>query len=533
MERYKRSLCFLVTFILGGLLHVFLHEVDLTGCFSQLFFGVMVLVWGMLVINRMIDRRVRNLSWGIVLFLEMYFLLQICRYRLSESYSKPLWYSYYIPMLVIPLLFFYLTLYMNRQKDDAPNSRFILVSVPAFILIPLIMTNNFHQLFIKLDDPTVDSITGSNAGILVYVYWVYLAVILVAAFVVLFHACQVSISKQKIMQLVAALCICILLLVSYVTGQSPKINGVKLWNIGEIFAFDIICVLEACMLIGLISVNTRYTWIFQETDLPAVIQDNNGEYVYFTKGAEAVLSPPKESFVRSTDILGGTVSWEVDLSAINELNRQITGTIDQIDARNRSLTIQNTIKEETAAVDARNKVYDRIAGIVSGRLEQIEKLLADEEGEFTARLRKIVVYNAYIKRRSNLELLRDSEKSISAGELYTAVSESISYLKLNRTDVTFFFDVAGEISVEAGILAYDFFESVAENVLKGASMLSVNMTEKDGIITLRMLTDISDCSFIDNWKCDEFVSCNGKLIKTESERDSILALSFEKGGTRL
>lgn len=530
MERYKRLAYFSIVFIIGGILHVFLRTVDFTSCFSQLFAGIVVLFWEIQVKEQIINRRVRNLTWGIVLSLEMYFLLQICRYRLIDGNSRLLWYSYYIPMLAIPLLFFYLTLYMNHQENESHNPKYVLAAIPAFVLIPLIMTNDFHQLFVRLDVTSVDSITLSNAGILVYIYRLYSVVLLVAAFVLLFYKCQISISKKKIIQLIVIICICIFLLVSYATGLGPKIKGIKLWDIGEIFAIVTIYVLEACMQVGLILVNTRYTWIFQETDLPAVIQDNNGEYIYRTKGAEAVLNPSKESFVRSSDISGGSVSWAVDLSAVNELNRQITATIDQINARNRSLSIQNTIREETAAVDARNKMYDRIAGIVSNQLKRIEELLSEKEQDFSQRLKKIVVYNAYIKRRSNLEFLRESENKISTGELYTSISESIGYLKLNDIETSIIFNVDGDMSVDAAILAYDFFEVVVETVLSRASMLSINFTEKDGNFYLRMLTDTSDSTFIDDWKCDEFKSCHGKIDKIENDKDSIFVLSFEKGG---
>lgn len=530
MDRYKRLIGFSIVFIIGGFLHVFLRSVDLTGCFSQLYYGVMVLVWGMLVNDQIIDHRVRRLSRGIVLSLEMFFLLQICRYRLSNGFNRPLWYSYYIPMLVIPLLFFYITIYINMQKDDIANPKYILISVPAFILIPLIMTNDFHQLFIKIGDNMVDSIGKNNAGILVYLYRGYSVALLISALFLLFYKCQISISRQRIFQLITIIGVCLLLFVSYVTKLCPSINGVKLWNIGEMFALVSIYISEACMQVGLIPVNTKYTWIFQETDLPAVIQDNNGEYVYLTKGADAVLNPSKESFVRSSNISGGTVSWAVDLSAVNELNRQITKTIGQINARNRYLTTQNAIKEEMAAVEARNKVYDRIAGIVSSQLGKIDDLLEEKDKDFSQRLREIVVYNAYIKRRSNLELLRESEKTIPAGELNTAIFESIGYLKLNQLDVSLNFDIEGRISADAGVLAYDFFETVAENVIKKASMMSVNLKEADGKLSLRMLMDIPDCSFIDGYNCDELKACNAHIVKNETESDSILALSFERGG---
>lgn len=530
MERYKRFIIFSITFFIGGILHVVLREVDFTACFSPLFYGVMVLVWWMLVKDQIIDQRVRLLVRGIVLFLEMYFLLQICRYRLTDGNSRFFWYSYYIPMIVIPLLFFYITIYMNRQKNDVPNRRIFLVSVPALVLIPLIMTNDYHQLFIRLGDNLVDSIVSSNAGILVYLYRFYSISLLVVAFILLFYKCQISISKQKIFQLIIILCANLVLFVSYATGLGPKINGVKLWEIGEIFAIVTIYVLEACMQVGLISVNTKYTWIFQEMDLPAVIQDSNGKNVYLTKGANAVLNPSNESLVKTANISGGSVSWAVDLSAINELNRQIAATIDQIEARNRTLTIQNTIREETAAVDARSKVYDRIARKVSSQLGEIEELLSLEEQDFSQRLRKIVVYNAYIKRRSNLELLRENEKIVPIEELCTAIFESIGYLKLNLIDANLICTVDGNMSANACILAYEFFETVAEAVLNRASMLAINLTEKDKRLSLRILADITNYSFMDKWNCEEFEKCCGEITKIDDNKDSILVLSFDRGG---
>lgn len=533
MERYIRMLSFTTVFIVGGILHILLWKADYVDCFSQLFYGVMVLVWGLLVKNQIIERRIRITYWGIVGTMEVYFLLQICRYRLTDGNNRYLWYAYFIPMLVIPLLFLYLTLFINRQKEEPKRPLYRLLAVPTIVLAALIMTNDFHQLFMRLDDSLTDSIKTSTAGVLLYIYYAYSGGMLLAAFIILFNKCRVSISKRKILRLAIVVCICLFLWLSYETEIGPSVHGIKLWNVGEIYAICGIFILEACMQVGLITVNTSYTRIFQETDLPAVIRDITGRDVYRTKGAEAVFSPSEETLVRKSDISGGSVTWAVDLSAVNTLNRQIAETIGQINARNHYLTTQNAMKEEKAAIDARNRVYDRIARIVSSQLTQIEKLLADSETDFTKRLKKIVVYNAYIKRRSNLELLRESEDKISAAEIYTAIAESVNYLELNQINVSVNFLIDGEISVDAAVLVYDFFETVAEYVLNKISMLSVTVAERSGIISIRMLTDIPDCSFIDNWSSRELVACHGKIVKTENNQDSILALSFERGGDRL
>lgn len=532
MKRYIRMLSFSTVFVVGGILHVLLRQVAFTDCFSQLFYGVMVLIWGRLIKNQIIEKRIRIIYWGIVGVLETYYLLQICRYRLIDGNNRHLWYAYYIPMLFIPLLFFYLTLFINCTEKEKRRPQYLLFAVPTITLAGLVMTNDYHQLFLHLENAGTDSVSASNAGILLYVYCVYSYGMLIAAFIMLFRKCRISISKRKILQLIIIECICLFLLISYVTDICPKINGVKLWNIGEIYAICCVFILEACMQVGLITVNTSYNKIFQETDLPAVIRDLSGKIVYRTKGADAAITPSQESIVRSSDISGGSVTWAVDLSAVNTLNRQITETIGQINARNHYLTTQNAMQEEKASIDARNRVYDRIAGIVSYQLSQIENLLNSDEIDFAKRLKKIVVYNAYIKRRSNLELLRESEEKISVVEINTAIRESVNYLELNQINVSVNFLIDGVMSADAAVLAYDFFETVAEYVLNKVSMLSVTVAERDGIISMRMLTDIPDCSFIDTWSSRELATCNGKIVKTENNQDSILALFFERGGDK-
>lgn len=531
MAKYRRMLCFLFIFLAGGVLHIALREVDFTDCFSQLYYGVVVLIWGMLVTGQIIDKRVRSITWGIVAFLELYFLLQIGRYRLTYGHSRLFWYAYYIPMMLIPLLLFFLTLYMNRQQEEKLHPTAFIAAVPAVALIALIMTNDFHQLFMRIDSGS-DGITGSNMGIVVILYWVYAGLLLVAALVIMFYKCQ-TISKRKIIKMLVLLCLLvslILLALSLPTAFYPAISGVKFWDTGEQFAFSFVMILEASMLLGLILVNTKYTWIFQETNLPVVIRDRSGAEVYLTKGATAVLEPSRDSVIREADISGGSVAWAIDLSVINDLNRQILNAIEQIEARNHYLTTQKALQEEKAAIDARNRVYDRIAEITGAQLEKIENLLADEDTEFLERLKKITVYNVYIKRRSNLELLRESEAEISASEIHLAIAESINYLELNHMNISLNCLAEGKLSVDAAILAYDFFETVAEHLLDQTTNMSVSISGKDNGMVVRILTDIVDCSFIERWENSEVARLHGRISTLQNDGDSILSLSFERGG---
>jgi len=211
MKRYIRMLSFSTVFVVGGILHVLLRQVAFTDCFSQLFYGVMVLIWGRLIKNQIIEKRIRIIYWGIVGVLETYYLLQICRYRLIDGNNRHLWYAYYIPMLFIPLLFFYLTLFINCTEKEKRRPQYLLFAVPTITLAGLVMTNDYHQLFLHLENEGTDSVSASNAGILLYVYCVYSCGMLIAAFIMLFRKCRISISKRKILQLIIIACICLLL----------------------------------------------------------------------------------------------------------------------------------------------------------------------------------------------------------------------------------------------------------------------------------------------------------------------------------
>jgi len=525
----KSNIWFLaVIFLFGGILHVLLRNVDFTDCFSQIFYGCVVLLWSVTISERIIMRKVRYILYGIIFFQEMYFALQICKYRLFFN-NRTVWAYYYIPMLVIPILLFYLSLFINRNEQEKPNKRWFLAFLPGVLLILTILTNYWHMWFLKIDGAG-DEVSISEAGILYYLYWIYIVTMLVAATVILFSKCRISISKRKVMMLALTYAMCVGIFLVHLTGIRPKINGVALWNTGELFAFCVICVLEACIKIGLIPANSNYKKFFYRTDIPAVIKDSKDEVVYSTASATNFSSPSEDESIQTEPISGGSVSYNVNLSSVNALNREIEDVTEQVTVRNNYLKTQNSLKEERASVDARNKVYDRIAGIVSKQITKIDNILDDKDAEYDDKFKKIAVYNAYIKRRSNMELLSESENAFPVSEVVTAIAESAEYLKLNGIEVMFSHFATGKISADAAILAYDFFEEIAEIVLEETKMMSVILSSKENVFSLRIVINYAELVFDEKWKENEVLSCGGKIGITKDEEDTIIALSFGKGG---
>lgn len=517
-----------VIYLLGGILHVLLRNVDFTDCFSQLFYGCVVILWGVTISERITDHKALHLLYGVIVFLEMYFVLQICKYRLFFN-SRIVWSYYYIPMVTIPILVFYLSLCMNHQERDKLDKRWYLASVPGVYLVFMILTNHWHMYFLKIDGEG-DELRVSDAGVHYYIYWIYIVIMLVAATVILFSKCRIAISKRRVMMLGLTYVMCVGIFLLHLAGLMPKMNGTVFWNVGELFAFCVICVVETCISIGLIPANVDYKKFFYRTDIPTVIKDSMGEIVYTSASAAKFDMPSEDDYIQTHAISGGSVSYIVDLSAVNALNREIEDVTEQITVRNNYLKTQNSLQEERAGVDARNRVYDRIAGIVSGQIAKIDAILDDTEAECDSRFKKIAVYNAYIKRRSNMELLSESEKIFPVSEIVTAIAESTEYLKLNDIVVMVSNFAAGKVSAQIAILTYEFFEEIAEVVLEEAKMMSVILTNKEGVLSLRVIINYVELPFSENWKEREVLAAGGKIEITKDEEDIIIALSFQKGG---
>lgn len=122
----KMVMLLLSFFLLGGLMHVTLYGVNFADNICQIYYGITVLLWGITVERRVTDKRVRSLLFGMVALLLLQFLLQACRYKFvsgKADFVRYVWYAYYIPILVVPLLFLYVSLCVNKQEDEQPIRR--------------------------------------------------------------------------------------------------------------------------------------------------------------------------------------------------------------------------------------------------------------------------------------------------------------------------------------------------------------------------------------------------------------------------
>lgn len=101
---------------------------------------------------------------------------------------------------------------------------------------------------------------------------------------------------------------------------------------------------------------------------------------------------------------------------------------------------------------------------VSDELNFVQNLVAeiDENSEdFEQNLRGACVRLAYVKRRSNLEFIKDVGEDMDVNEIALSLKESLGYLSDCGVTTMFVGNASGEYDGRICTLAYDFLKSVS------------------------------------------------------------------------
>lgn len=523
---------FIGAFLFGGLLHIALWGIDFFDCVSQMYYSAMAIVWGVTILKRVSDRRIRNRLLITIGLMLMMFMLQICSYKLLGEDLNPLrysWYGYYIPVILAPFFMYQIAILVGVGEDAIPGFNRI-ISGGAVVLPLLVMTNDIHRLVFDFPEGIEQGYYVHDFGIGFYLIYAWVAALFVWSLVIIVKKCRVM-ATQKLVWLPFSLALIGGIAEILHMFGIVEINGKSIWQMGEIFFFWVFGFEESCITIGLIPANTGYRRLLDFTDKAIVIADSEGNIEYRSRKALDIFENKDNVLTFTDEIRGGTVSWAVDMSKIYFLNRQIEEATEQIESRNEYLHTQNDLKIEQSKLNARNSLYDNIANILKPQINEITMLLkSSESDDFDDRLRRIAVLNAYIKRRSNMELLRADKDIFSLKELYTAIAESCEYLKLCRVE-TMVSPVADMLfPAELIILIYDFFENVVESHLEKLKSIFVTVSILDNSLRLRLLVNGSDFYIDENWRKRELKPYDGKICMSSEDTDTLITLSLNCNG---
>ena len=413
----------------------------------NLFIYLFVLVfWAHSVRQRLLPSKSRVYLIAAACCAVAMLILRSVKYRMVDAadldLARYLWYTYYVPMILLPTLFLMTCINIERSNRSKGLDEQLLL-IPACILILLFLTNDLHHLAFRPNGDTV--MTGANASyfnnIVFYLYYVYYGVTITAGLILLVRANRRLNSFRK-----TALPFAFLLIMLALVLIDKTLNWVRLpsmFTAPEIVSFGMIGMFESCVRNRLIPYNENYAGFFSSMRFPAVITQKDLTAVH--RSAESIdadasqlwasLENPiyldEDTRLTGMPVSAGYAFYTEDESELHRLNDKLREANDLLAGENDLIQAENELRAKQAQIDSRNLIYARIAEKMlpyhRRALEMIDDMDKDDP-DFQTKLARLNLLNAYIKRGTNLLLVDEGMDEISTGEVGIALDELSQHL---------------------------------------------------------------------------------------------------------
>ena len=478
---------------------------------TSLYIGLFV-VWGFSVSSRIMQAQVRRILISVSALMLFWLAIREIKFRfvISPPVIRYIWYSYYIPILLIPLLALFVSLSLGKAESYRLPKWTGLLYLPAICLIWLMLTNDFHQLaFVFPKGAEVWNDIDYSYGIVFYLAVLWAAGCSLCALLVMLSKSRIPQSKKYMWIPLLPFAVAFI----YMTLYSLRIPFLMTY-IGDVAVMNCLSFagfFEACIQCGLIQSNSRYKDLFDASvNLPLQIVDKDYRVFYASGSAEKI---SRESIVAAEShpiilnnkkrlstmpVDGGYAVWTEDISALLNAREELADLREELKERNALLQLEYEKEREHGKTEEQNRLYDLLERSTQSRLSEIDLLVKEyrneqDEDKKKNILARIMVLGSYIKRRKNFVLSSYAEDILSPSLLENALAESLRACRLFNINGGFLVQTESEL-VNSGalMLAYDFFEAVLEAVIGSAAYINVSVSRINGRLRITVFTDCEE-----------------------------------------
>ncbi len=460
--------------------------------YPLIYFGLFIM-WALSLKRRIIDKQIFRLLISVVGLLIFWFMIRTIKYIFVPKYTNMdrwLWYLYYVPILLLPLVTIYIACSLGKQEAYKFPKWLRLFFIPTLFLIGLVLTNDVHQLVFRFPEGGVWTSFDYQYGTLYWHIWVWIAALFLASLSITIVKSRLP-HHQKILYLP---------FIPYIVGLLYSVlykeymfyfSFVGLSDMTAVFSLIIIAIFESLIQVGLVRSNSYYEELFYASDLSARIINKQQQVCYETT------PNPKDDKVNfrksSFDIAGGQIHWLEDITEINGLINQLKELNQNLSEENNLLQAELELKERKIILKEHARLYDQISKAIAPQLNQVKQILSDRNKDpnlLEKKLQKITVLGTYVKRRSNLLILKEDKSMFSAKELEYCFRESLEAIHLNGIACSLNANCKGLVQANHLLLIYDLFEDIVEVLLPLINALFVNLNIAEGKIKVKLQTNI-------------------------------------------
>jgi len=440
---------------------------------------------------RIVQTQVRRYLLAISVLMVLWILLRSIKFSIENTDAERwLWYFYYFPMLFIPMLSVFVSRSLGKGEDFRLPRWTKLLYVPTLLLLLLVLTNDLHQKVFSFPSGVLsDQAYRYESGYFFVLAWEALCAGF--AFLSMVKNCRIPRSRRiRWLPLVP-----LVLSLAYACTYVKKVYWVWVlagdMTVSQCLIFA--SILECCIQCGLIQSNLGYDELFEATSLPVQITDRAFRSQYVSVAMQGALPQSElrqmqqdavhlgdDTLLKRHKLRRGWVFWKEDISALNQIRKELELTRDELRDTGDVLAAENAQRARWLKLTEENRLYDMMEAQTARQIAMLRDLLAELQktedlGSAKHLLGQVIIIGAYIKRRSNLIFVGVQRGAISVQELRLCLNESSENISVYGADCKTIVKGEGQLTVEQATQVYDLFEAVVETELESLRALLISI----------------------------------------------------------
>ena len=448
-------------------------------------------VWCYSLWIRIVQTQARRYLLAISVLMVLWILLRSIKYSIENTdVERWLWYFYYFPMLFIPMLSVFVSRSLGKGEDFRLPRWTKLLYLPTMLLLLLVLTNDLHQQVFSFPSGVLsDREYRYEGGYFFVMGWEALC----AGFAFLSMAKNCRIPRSRRIRWLPLVPLALSL--AYACAYVKKVYWVWVragdMTVAQCLIFA--SILECCIQCGLIQSNLGYDELFEATSLPVQITDQAFCSQYVSVAMRGALPPNElrqmrvdtihlgdDTLLKRNRLRSGWVFWKEDISALNQIRKELELTRDELRDTGDVLAAENAQRARWLKLTEENRLYDMMEAQTARQIAMLRDLLAElrkTEDPDRARhlLGQVIIIGTYVKRRSNLIFVGVQRGAISVQELRLCLNESSENISVYGADCKAIVKGEDQLTVEQATQVYDLFEAVVETELESLRALLISI----------------------------------------------------------
>ena len=447
--------------------------------------------WSYSLWNRIVQTQVRRYLLAISALMVLWILLRSIKFSIENTdAARRLWYFYYFPMLFIPMLSVFVSLSLGKGEDFRLPRWTKILYLPTLLLLLLVLTNDLHQQVFSFPSGVLsDQEYRYEGGYFFVMGWEALC----AGFALLSMVKNCRIPRSRRIRWLPLVPLALSLAYAYAYAKEVYWVWVLAGDMTVSQCLIFASIFECCIQCGLIQSNLGYDELFEATSLPVQITDHAFHSKYVSVAMQRALPQSElrqmqqdtvhlgdDTLLKRHELRRGWVFWKEDISALNQIRKELELTRDELRDTGDVLTAENAQRARWLKLIEENRLYDMMEAQTARQIAMLRELLTElqkteDSGRARHLLGQVIIIGTYIKRRSNLIFVGEQRGAISVQELLLCLNESSENISVYGADCKAIVKGEGLLTVEQATRVYDLFEAVVETELESLRALLISI----------------------------------------------------------